>query len=363
MSDHNENENNNPGKDLFGGLKDITDRFLKNLSDTVRPVDDKVQPPSSSVDQDALNRFKNKIRARQPFRMSDMQDVTSSAKDAFEEGLNRLRRLREAPATLDQDQPQPLSKSSLPPRPSVEEGSKMESSQDQPCLDPSQEIVAPSDLMDRMKRLLSRMTQKEMLTLNSDWTAMDVLSSQLRSAWVKTLSDKKQGPVVDFLKEWSSIVQSIRTQSKDWGVHAPAWQAWSSQAQEDIGVLALWLKVDPLSLSVDHAMPLKVPSEYAGTGSIPTPARNTPEELIQDLQELADYWEYAQHQSSIVWHNTPHELAVQESLDRLNAWQATTARQKAWKESALDAYTVLSGKMVLLQSRPTPSPSSSSPKF
>ena len=207
----------------------------------------------------------------------------------------------------------------------------------------------PFFLIEKMENLLENMGAPVVKQAeNISWSRLDFLSSSIRSAWVKTLSERQSSSsdISQWLDSWSEIIAFIQHNSPSWDKnHSVNWKFWADERQKEVSVLRQW--IPPLSIK----SLFDVPQSFKNSGLVPVASSTVPAIQVNDLQLCADFWEYAQsHENPLQWKNSPYKIAFEECRSRLIAWEPKIQKEINWKESALDRYTVIEARIVLRHS-------------
>lgn len=207
-------------------------------------------------------------------------------------------------------------------------------------------------LLDKMSGLVQKMTgETPVLGSESSWSKLDRLSALVRTAWVSVMSQgeaaKSSGH--QWLNEWEKIVKDIHSQSEQWPAqHKQTWGEWSQNWLNEIEMLRPWFVVAVANQINPHTV-LLVPTAFKGRGVITSAPKGTPESLVANLQNCADYFEcHASKKSKFHWVNTPAKHAFEECQKEMNDWQPQTTAQETWKEKSLQRYSILEGRLTLL---------------
>ena len=365
--------------DLFKDLDSITKRFLANAREKINESQEvsKVKAPATSL-PDSLSALKERLRARKPFGI-DVNGIP----DNFETRLGRIKQAMSAPAdekeiaennVIEQNakkQQESINDFSA----SIAEATRIMASQETASEEPSSQHPvskdppsapskqtpqqpAPQDITKSMAVLLGQMTGKGCEKPEYSWTDMDRFSAQLRKCWAGLLTSGDIKKAQSLLPSWSTLIENVYEGSSGWGDHATSWKTWAQNCRKECEILQMWL--NPTQVSN-----LSVPEDFKNKGQIPSsPKTGVPTNLVSSLQHCADFAMFiSQSPKTFFWKNTPQSHAFAQSQRELEEWVPQGEKALQWKEDALDCYTVLNAKLVLLATHPAPSsPAPSSPK-
>ena len=347
----------NTPSDLFKDLDNLAKRFVKNAQEKINDAKQSTQLDGSPLKNtsNAFEEMKERLRQRKPFGL----DV-NKLPDSFEARLDRLKRLRDNPATLGQkeDAVAPSPEASPPPAtPSVPSEPIAEKKTPAPPsknVASDQNIQPPQQIVQAMAEMLGEMTGKVSTKQEYTWTDMDKFSAQLRKSWTGLLATKDVEKAQKLLPVWSSLIDEVAQQSSSWGDHAASWSQWAQKCKQECGVLEMWL-LPSSSIS------LNVPSSFEGKGKTPQVPKNAniPSHLIQAIQEVSDFWTFVEKSDkNFYWRNTPQHHAFDQAQKQLEDWSPNNNEALSWKEDALDYYAVLGAKLVLRAENKSFKPSS-----
>lgn len=215
-------------------------------------------------------------------------------------------------------------------------------------------------LLDKMSVLVQKMTgETPVLGSDSSWSKLDRLSALVRAGWVSVMSQgeaaKSSGH--QWLNEWEKIVKDVHSQSEQWPTqHKQTWGEWSQNWLNEIEMLRPWFVVAVANQVNPHTV-LLVPTAFKGRGVITSAPKGTPENLVANLQNCADFFEFhASKKSKFHWVNTPAKHAFEECQKEMVEWKPHTPAQETWKEKSLQRYSILEGRLTLLGVNPSPPP-------
>lgn len=390
MSD---NDNKDQPKDLGAILQDLmqqTERFLgsaqKQLSDSVQDTNTLSKQVESQTDairklteqnSDAFEKtfesFMNTRgqRAKDPIEfpktphssniLDGFAQTALSVKGRLASGWSRLNEKLDEKMAADE---KPLSDTKADifspspvagPQDSIQQTPPKSASKEKP-----DSTNFDENLLDKMSVLVQKMTgETPVLGSDSSWSKLDRLSALVRAGWVSVMSQgeaaKSSGH--QWLNEWEKIVKDIHSQSEQWPAqHKQTWGEWSKNWLNEIEMLRPWFVVAVTNQVNPHTV-LLVPTAFKGRGVITSPPKGTPENLVVNLQNCADFFEFhASKKSKFHWVNTPAKHAFEECQKEMNEWKPQTSAQETWKEKSLQRYSILEGRLTLLGVNSSPSP-------
>lgn len=316
-----------PNDQLSWSLKELqkdTEKFLKEMekSNSVPvPIVSKSEP------EERLTLEQIRAKAREP--------------DVFSRAFAEVKSIFENRGTL-----------TLPPHEKIPEVSKIDTPVEAIVKEKPQNTstVAPTvlpsqSLMDSMSALKNSMNGSNVPAPEVSWEAMDKITAEIRTAWVKVLSLGSNPPhdAGEWLSTWQNILTQIQKDAVQWGKeHQDTWSQWAGDRSKEAQSLQPWLNKNAKNAS------LTVPASMAGKGTIPSAPSGVPKQYVKDLQNCADFWEYAQASNNkIQWKNTPTKSSFEECRSNLEQWNAVQSADIEWKEKALDRYAVLEARITL----------------
>lgn len=214
-------------------------------------------------------------------------------------------------------------------------------------------VVVSNAVLEQMENLLNSMkTEQKGSSFENSWDRLEHVTSEIRKAWVATIARKDGNRAAGtWLDEWESIVLNFNNEAKNFApVYQNKWMDWSKKTTLEIQSLRPLFKNNETTNDVNcNNTSLMVPASFKNKGVVPTASKSVPAQLVSDLQNCADYWEYIQSKGSkFFWKNTPAKHAMDEAKTTLQEWEPIAKKDIEWKDRSLKRYEILEGRLTVL---------------
>lgn len=274
--------------------------------------------------------------------------------DMYQEKRSEFESENSASETSQIEKPQQLPTETVVKKPSTSQTGLGQSSEKQSSNgNVMNHGIVSNTVLEKMEKLLHAMqTEKPSSSFESSWERLEYVTSEIRKAWVATIARKDlNSSAGTWLNEWENIVLNFTNEAKSFtSVHQNKWIEWAKKTTLEIQSLRPFFENAATTNDINcNNTSLMVPMSFKNKGVVPTAPKSIPTQLISDLQNCADYWEYIQSKGvKFYWKNTPAKHAMDEAKTTLQQWEASAKKDVEWKDKALKRYEILEGRLSVL---------------